>query len=74
MQTIEQKYREVNLKRHMTVRVPRGIATAIENFLKTEQADKMGFDSKADVVTAAIRHLLTDYGYYSLHNKTESLL
>lgn len=64
MQLTEQKYREISLKRHMTVRIPRGIAKAIEEFLKTEQAAKMGFDSKADVVTAAIRTMLTEYGYY----------
>jgi hypothetical protein len=64
MQLTEQKYREISLKRHMTVRIPRGIAKAIEEFIKTEQAAKMGFDSKADVVTAAIRTMLTEYGYY----------
>ena len=64
MQLAEQKYREISLKRHMTVRIPRGIAKAIEDFLKTEQAARMGFDSKADVVTAAIRTMLTEYGYY----------
>ena len=64
MQLTEQKYREISLKRHMTVRIPRGIAKAIEEFLKTEQAARMGFDSKADVVTAAIRTMLTEYGYY----------
>lgn len=66
MQLAEQKYREISLKRHMTVRIPRGIAKAIEEFLKTEQAAKMGFDSKADVVTAAIRNMLTEYGYYDI--------
>ena len=67
MQLAEQKYREISLKRHMTVRIPRGIAKAIEEFLKTEQAAKMGFDSKADVVTAAIRNMLTEYGYYDIN-------
>ncbi len=66
MQLAEQKYREISLKRHMTVRIPRGIAKAIEEFIKTEQAAKMGFDSKADVVTAAIRTMLTEYGYYDI--------
>ena len=65
MQITSQKYREISLKRHMTVRIPRGIAKAIEDFLKTDQAARMGFDSKADVVTAAIRTMLTEYGYYS---------
>jgi hypothetical protein len=69
MQLAEQKYREISLKRHMTVRIPRGIAKAIEEFLKTEQAARMGFDSKADVVTAAIRNMLTEYGYYEKNNQ-----
>jgi hypothetical protein len=72
MQLTEQKYREISLKRHMTVRIPRGIAKAIEDFLKTDQAAKMGFDSKADVVTAAIRTMLTEYGYYGKNNQPES--
>ena len=69
MQIASQKYREISLKRHMTVRIPRGIAKAIEDFLKTDQAARMGFDSKADVVTAAIRTLLTEYGYYNNPNE-----
>jgi hypothetical protein len=72
MQITEQKYREISLKRHMTVRIPRGIAKAIEDFLKTEQAARMGFDSKADVVTAAIRTMLTEYGYYNKENQPSS--
>lgn len=71
MQISTQKYREISLKRHMTVRIPRGIAKAIEDFLKTDQAARMGFDSKADVVTAAIRTLLTEYGYYSNPNESQ---
>ena len=51
-----------NIK-HMTVRIPRGMTEAIEDFLKTEQAAKMGFDSKADVVATAVRRLLTEHGY-----------
>ena len=59
----------------MTVRIPRGMAKAVEDFLRTEGASKMGFDSKADVVTAAIRHLLIDYGYYSIKkNSLENLV
>jgi hypothetical protein len=37
---------------------------AIEEFLFTEEAKKMGYDSKADVVTAAVRELLAEYGRY----------
>lgn len=69
MQTVEQNYREVTLKRHMTVRIPRGMAEAIGDFIKTEQAARMGYDSKADVVTAALRQLLMDYGLYNIPTK-----
>jgi hypothetical protein len=67
----DQRYREITLKRHMTVRIPRGIVEAVDGFLKTEQATRMGFDSKADVVTAAIRNLLSEYGYYKIPPKKE---
>jgi hypothetical protein len=56
--------REISLRRHMTVQIPRGITEAIEDFLKTEQAAKMGFNCKTDLITAAVRNLLTQYGYY----------
>jgi len=51
--------------RHITVRIPRSVASAVDGFLGTDDAARMGFDSKADVVTAAIRNLLIEYGYYS---------
>ena len=57
-------YRVVPSKRHTTVRIPRGMAETVEEFLDTEQAASMGFVSKADVVTTAVRNLLTEYGYY----------
>ena len=44
-------YREISLRRHMTVQIPRGITEAIEDFLKTEQAAKMGFNCKTDLIT-----------------------
>jgi hypothetical protein len=53
----------------MTVQVPRGITEAIEDFLKTEQATKLGFNSKTDLITAAVRNLLTQYGYYHRFEK-----
>ena len=61
------------VKKHMTVRIPKGITEAIEDFLSTEQASKMGFDSKADVVTTAVRRLLTEYGYYKFPSRTEKI-
>ncbi len=55
---------ERKLDRHITVRIPRSVASAVSEFLETNEAARMGFDSKADVVTAAIRNLLTEYGYF----------
>jgi Arc/MetJ-type ribon-helix-helix transcriptional regulator len=60
-------------KKHMTVRIPKGITEAIEDFLTSDQAAKMGFDSKADVVTTAVRRLLTEYGYYKFQTRTEQI-
>jgi len=60
---------ERKLDRHITVRIPRTVASAVDGFLETDEAAKMGFDSKADVVTAAIRNLLTQYGYYRFPSK-----
>ncbi len=60
-----QIYREISLKRHMTVQVPKGIIEAIEEFLKTEKAAKLGYNSKTDLITAAVRNLLAEYGYYN---------
>ena len=37
--------------------------------MQTEQAARMGYDSKADVVTAALRQLLMDYGLYNIQTK-----
>jgi len=64
IQIAAEKYREISITGHKTVRIPRGITEAVEGFLKTDQAAKMGFDSKADVVTAAVRELLMEYNYY----------
>lgn len=57
---------EKTVGKHMTVRIPRSMTDAIEEFLQTKEAARMGFDSKADVVTAAIRSLLTEYGFYKI--------
>jgi len=55
----------------MTVRIPRGLSKTIEDFLKSEQASRMGYDSRADVVTEGVRRLLTDYGFLP-YKKEES--
>ncbi|OGD54853.1 hypothetical protein A3K80_01365 [Candidatus Bathyarchaeota archaeon RBG_13_38_9] len=59
------------INRHMTVRIPKGMTDAIKEFLTTEQAAKMGFDSRADVVTAAVRKLLNECGYYNIEKREE---
>ena len=50
--------------KHATIRIPRPMADAVEDFLKTERAKQMGFIYKVDVVTAAVRELLEKYGFY----------
>jgi len=72
MQAEKMEFREVALRRHMTVRIPIGVVEAIEDFLRTEQAARMGFDSKADVATAAIRNLLLECGCYGKVQKAAS--
>lgn len=49
---------------HKTVRISRSMVDAIDEFLQTDSAKKMAFNSKADVVTAAVRELLIRYGCY----------
>ncbi len=45
----------------LTVKIPRRMAEAVEDFLKSERAQRLGLDSKADVVTMAVRELLAKY-------------
>jgi len=71
MQVAEMRYGK-RANRHLTVRIPRGVCEAIEEFLTTEEAVRMGFDSKADVVTAAVRDLLIDFGVIRLPAKAQS--
>jgi len=72
-ETSHSEHAKIIAKKHMTVRIPKGITEAIEDFLTSDQAAKMGFDSKADVVTTAVRRLLTEYGYYKFQSKTEQI-
>ena len=60
----EKKYPENKPPKHATVRIPKPMVQAVEEFLKTERAKQMGFIHKVDVVTAAVRNLLEKYGYY----------
>ena len=45
-----------------TVKIPRYMIQAVDDFLKTDKAKRLGLDSKSDVVTAAVRDLLEKYG------------
>ena len=44
-----------------SVKIPAGLADSIERFLETAKARELGYISKADVVTAAVRQLLDLY-------------
>ena len=43
------------------VRIRRGILDAIDEFVETEQAKRLGLDSKSDVVGEAVRQFLRKY-------------
>ena len=60
----KENYPENKPPKHSTVRIPRPMADAVEEFLKTERAKQMGFIYKVDVVTAAVRDLLEKYSFY----------
>ena len=45
-------------KSSSVVRVPTGLKESIEDFLKTESANKLGFRFVSDVVTVAVREYL----------------
>lgn len=47
-----------------TVRISGAMVEAIRKFLKTDKAKERGFQSIANVTTAAVRELLEKYGYY----------
>lgn len=49
--------------RYRTVRILGNMVDAIEEFLQTEDAKRMGFVSKSAVVTTAVRELLIKYGH-----------
>jgi len=45
------------------IRISKGLDEAIEEFLLTEKARKLGFRYKSDIINAAVRDLLTKYGF-----------
>jgi len=62
----EKKYPEDKPPKHSTVRIPKRMAEAVNEFIKTDLAKSMGFQYKIDVITAATRELLEKYGFYKL--------
>jgi len=43
------------------VRIPRGVLAVVDEFIETEQAKRLGLDSKSDVVSEAVRQFLAKY-------------
>jgi hypothetical protein len=66
---MSKKYPEKITSKHATVRLPKNMLKAIEEFLETEQARKMGFLHITDVATEAVREFLKSYGYYPLEER-----
>jgi aspartyl/asparaginyl-tRNA synthetase len=66
---MSKKYPEETASKHATVRLPKGLLKAIEEFLESEQAKKMGFLHITDVATAAVREFLKSHGYYPLEER-----
>ena len=60
----KKKYPKDKPPKHATVRIPKPMVKAIEEFLKTQRAKEMGYIHKVDVVTDAVRDLLEKHGYY----------
>ena len=60
----EGKYPKDKPPKHLTIRIPKEMAEAVNKFLETDLAKSMGYLYKVDVVTAATRELLEKYGFY----------
>ena len=60
----EKKYPKNKPSKHATIRIPKPMAEAVEEFLKTDYAKRMEYLYKIDVITAATRELLEKYGFY----------
>ena len=71
MMNMTKEYPKNKESKHATVRLPKEMRNAIEEFLQTETAKKMGFLHITDVVTAAVRELLREYGVYKLEEEPE---
>ena len=46
------------------MRIPLGIVESIQDFMETDKAFKMGLDSRADIVTVAVRDFLIKHGFF----------
>jgi len=62
----KKEYPKDKPSKHATIRIPKAMAEAVEEFLKTDLAKRMGFLYKVDVITAATRELLSKYGFYTV--------
>ncbi len=58
------KYPEDKPSKYATIRIPKMLADAVEEFLKTDAAKKRGYLYKIDVITAATKELLEKYGFF----------
>ena len=67
----KKKYPKDRPSKHATIRIPKPMAQAVEEFLKTDLAKAMGYMYKVDVITAATRELLEKYGFYKVVEKEE---
>jgi len=62
----EKEYPKEKPSKHATIRIPKSLSDAVDEFLKTDLAKKMGYIYKVDVITAATRDLLIKYGFYKI--------
>ena len=58
----KQKIRLLKVPKHAIVRIPKGLLDEVDRFLQSEDARRLGLDSKADVVTEAVKELLRKHG------------
>ena len=69
----KKEYPEGKPSKHATIRIPKPMSEAVEEFLKTDNAKRMGYLYKVDVITAATRELLEKYGFYKqLEEETQA--
>jgi len=61
---MKKEYPKDKPSKHATIRIPKPMADAVGEFIKTDLAKRMGYLYKVDVITAATRELLEKYGFY----------